>query len=79
MKQEKLLAKARNNPKGLRFAELRQLVEAHGWHLARIAGSHHIFRREGVWEQINMQEMKGGKAKPEQVKEVLRLIDSYGD
>ena len=79
MNREKLLAKARNNPRGLRFDELIRLLDAYGWQLARVRGSHHIFKRDGVWDQINIQELKGGKAKPEQVKEVLRVIDTFGE
>lgn len=79
MNREKLLAKARNNPKGLRFEELCQLAEAYGWRLGRITGSHHIFKRPGIAERINIQRLKDGKAKPVQVREVLTLIDKYND
>lgn len=34
-------------PNAVTLAELRRLVEAYGWTLDRIAGSHHIFRRGG--------------------------------
>ena len=34
-------------PSEVRFAEVRKKLEAHGWTLDRISGSHHIFRKEG--------------------------------
>ncbi len=39
-------------------------------------GSHHIFRREGVSEKINLQE-DGNHAKPYQVKAVRNIILKY--
>ena len=42
----------------------------------RIKGSHHIFRKVGVEEKINLQ--KGGsKAKPYQVRQVRNVILKY--
>lgn len=31
-------------PSDVRFAEVRKLVEVHGWELVRISGSHHVFQ-----------------------------------
>jgi len=42
----------------------------------RIRGSHHIFRKEGVVEKINLQRA-GNKAKPYQVKQVRNIIVKY--
>jgi predicted RNA binding protein YcfA (HicA-like mRNA interferase family) len=42
----------------------------------RIRGSHHIFRKEGVVEKINLQRA-GNKAKPYQVKQVRNVIVKY--
>lgn len=36
-------------PSDIRFADLRKLLESHGWDLSRIKGSHHIFTKEGEW------------------------------
>jgi hypothetical protein len=41
-----LLQKARNNPTGLRFAELRRLCRCAGMTLDRTHGSHFIYRLE---------------------------------
>jgi predicted RNA binding protein YcfA (HicA-like mRNA interferase family) len=43
MNKQKLLKKALANPKNIRFGDMLTLVEAFGFRLARIRGSHHIF------------------------------------
>lgn len=42
----------------------------------RVRGSHHVFTRNGVREQINLQR-DGAKAKPYQVKQVRAIITHY--
>lgn len=44
-RQEKLLAKIRNNPKGVRFQDLTRLLEWYGFELKRVKGSHHAYTR----------------------------------
>jgi predicted RNA binding protein YcfA (HicA-like mRNA interferase family) len=79
MNREKLLAKARNNPAGVRFTEACALAEAYGFQFARQRGSHRMFEREGVWEQVNLQPERNGKAKPYQVRQLVKMIDEHGD
>ncbi|MBA2277724.1 MAG: type II toxin-antitoxin system HicA family toxin [Chloroflexia bacterium] len=79
MKREKLLAKARNNPKGLRFADLCKLAEDYGFRFRRQEGSHRIFRRDGVPRRLNFQPGRNGMAKEYQVHQLLELIDEYGE
>lgn len=43
----------------------------------RIRGSHHIFRKRGVEEKLNLQK-EGNKAKPYQVRQVRNVIVKYG-
>ena len=43
MKKRKLLQKALSGPKNFRFNQMVELVEAFGFQLSRISGSHHIF------------------------------------
>ncbi len=76
MQNQKLLEKALNSPQNLRFAEAIKLAQAFGFQLARIRGSHHIFKRPGVPELLNLQNV-GGKAKPYQVQQLLELVESY--
>lgn len=73
----KILTAARNNPAGLRFSELQRLSEAAGFVLDRINGDHFVYVRHGIADIINLQPIKGGKAKPYQVRQVLALIDKY--
>jgi len=42
----------------------------------RVKGSHHLFRRAGVEERINLQR-EGNNAKPYQVKQVRAVILKY--
>jgi hypothetical protein len=56
----------------LRFDELRGLLRDLGF-TERVRGSHHIFRKEGVAERMNLQR-EDGHAKPYQVRQVRRVI-----
>lgn len=76
VKKRKLLQKAVFSPKNVRFDELVVLVEAFGFHLSRVTGSHHIFVHPEVPELINLQNV-GGKAKPYQIRQFLRLVERY--
>jgi Cu/Ag efflux pump CusA len=67
------------------------LVEAFGFRLSRIKGSHHIFVHPQVRELVNLQNVGvhpqvrelvnlqnvGGKAKPYQIRQFLRLVERY--
>jgi predicted RNA binding protein YcfA (HicA-like mRNA interferase family) len=76
LKARKILAKALASPANLRFAEMQRLIEAFGFVLLRTSASHHIYGRTGLSEQINLQEV-GGKAKPYQVRQFLKLVERY--
>jgi len=72
----KLLAKAARDPASCRFTEIQRLTEAHGFHLSRVTGSHHIYAHPGIPELVNLQRVKG-MAKTYQVRQLLRLIERY--
>lgn len=59
----------------IRFDELCRLLRHLGF-VERIRGSHHIFRKQGVAEKINLQR-DDGQTKPYQVRQVRRLILRY--
>ena len=42
----------------------------------RIKGSHHLFRKTNIVDQINLQK-DGAKAKPYQVRQVRKIILKY--
>jgi hypothetical protein len=54
------------------FDDLRQLLLRLGFE-ERVRGGHHMFRRQGVEEKINLQR-DDGKAKPYQVRQVRAVI-----
>ena len=60
----------------IRFDELCSLLERLGFD-KRVRGSHHLFRKAGVEERINLQR-EGNNAKPYQVKQVRGVILKYG-
>ena len=43
----------------------------------RVSGSHHIFRKQGVRELVNLQQ-DGNKAKVYQVRQVRQVVLRYG-
>ena len=60
----------------VRFEDLRALLLALGF-AERTLGSHHMFGKSGIEEQINLQR-DGAKAKPYQVKQVRSVLVRYG-
>ena len=52
------------------------LVEAFGFRLERVNGSHHIFVHPDVPKLINSQNVKG-YAKPYQIRQFLRIVEEY--
>ena len=59
----------------IRFDELCDLLIGLGFEM-RVRGSHHIFRKAGVEEKINLQR-GDGEAKPYQVRQVRAVILKY--
>ena len=57
------------------FNDLCSLLLRCGFEM-RVSGSHHIFRKAGIEEKINLQK-DDNKAKPYQVKQVRHIILKY--
>lgn len=76
MNKRKLFQKAIASPHNFRFTEFRALVEALGFTLIRVSGSHHIFEHAGIPELINIQNVRG-QAKPYQIRQFLDLIERH--
>jgi len=76
-KCDKLLEKAKNSPNNFSFTEICKLAECYGFVFQRQSSSHFIFENPSLnIEQnriMNFQDFKG-KAKPYQVKQLLRAI-----
>ncbi|MDE2933847.1 MAG: type II toxin-antitoxin system HicA family toxin [Chloroflexota bacterium] len=59
----------------IRFEDLRSFLLRLGF-AERTRGGHHMFRREGVRELINLQR-HGSQAKPYQVRQVRQAVLKY--
>lgn len=59
----------------IRFSDLRALLLRLGF-TERVRGSHHIFRRAGVPDRINLQR-QGGQVKPYQARQVRSVVIRY--
>jgi predicted RNA binding protein YcfA (HicA-like mRNA interferase family) len=71
-KKEKLLEKAKRNPKGLRFSEFETLLRLCGWVFDHQTGSHRIWYSPDRM-RLSIQPTKNGEAKAYQVKQFLAL------
>ena len=73
-KQEKLLIQILKGQSdaNINFQNLVGLMQKFGFDI-RVSGGHHIFRKEGVLEKINLQK-EGNNAKPYQVRQVRNII-----
>ena len=77
MKPAKLLKRLAGGALGnVSFADMVRLIEAFGFKESRVSASHHIFTHPEIPELVNLQAV-GGEAKPYQIRQVLRLIESY--
>jgi len=76
-KHDKLIAKVlRGTSDGnIAFDDVRGMLLHLGFD-ERIRGSHHLYRREGVEEKINVQRA-GNKAKPYQVRQIREILLKY--
>lgn len=77
VKKRKLLKKILSGSKNIRFADFVTLIEAFGFTLERITGSHHIFFHPDVPQTISAQPDQNGQAKPYQIKQFIKLAEKY--
>jgi len=77
----KLLDKANNPPKNLRFRDLCALAECYGWVFQRLSGSHRIYMHPLLGSSAAMMNFQSrrGKAKPTQVRQLLGAIEELND
>jgi len=76
MKKLKIFEKVLSGSKNIKFNEMVTLIEAFGFSLARVSGSHHIFNHPEVPEIVNIQNKKG-EVTPYQVRQFLAIIEEY--
>lgn len=78
VKKQKLYQRIVNNRKNVKFNQFITVVEAFGFVLDRIKGSHHTYKHPEVPEAfLQLQPDKSGEAKPYQIKQFLSLIEEY--
>jgi predicted RNA binding protein YcfA (HicA-like mRNA interferase family) len=75
-RKQKLIQKLLSGSKNIRFSEAQTAIEAFGFRLARVSGSHYIYTHPDLPELINLQHV-GGKAKPYQIKQFLEIVERY--
>lgn len=76
MNKKKLLKKILQGSKNIKFDDFVKLIEAYGFILDRVSGSHNIFKRKDVSELINIQNVNG-EVKPYQIKQFFSIIEKY--
>ncbi len=77
MRPERLLARLRGGDlSNVEFGDFERLLEALGFELRRTRGSHRIFMHPAIPGVLSLQP-RGGQAKPYQVRQLLRWVESY--
>jgi predicted RNA binding protein YcfA (HicA-like mRNA interferase family) len=74
MRKKKLLDKVLSGSKNIKFDEMVVLLEAFGFKLDRIKGSHHIFKHPEINGIINIQNRKGN-VQQYQIRQFLALVE----
>ena len=79
MDAEALRDSFRNNPKGVRFADLVKLCDEYFGKPRQAGTSHRVYRKPWPGDpRVNIQNRKG-MAKPYQVRQVLKAIERMED
>ncbi|MGF1503590.1 MAG: type II toxin-antitoxin system HicA family toxin [Anaerolineae bacterium] len=73
----KILAKILAGSKNIRFADFIKVVEAVGFELKRIRGSHHIYKHPDVAALLSLQPDSNNQAKRYQIKQLLTLVEEH--
>jgi predicted RNA binding protein YcfA (HicA-like mRNA interferase family) len=67
----------RTNRSDVRFERFCAVIEHFGFLCRGQKGSHKVYVRDGIAENLSVQEVHG-KAKPYQIKQLIDLLDKYG-
>ena len=77
MKPSRLLLRLRSGAvTNVGFSVAQLLLEALGFVEVRVTGSHHVYVRLDVPEQLNLQDRQG-QAKPYQLRQLISLVKRY--
>jgi hypothetical protein len=58
------------------FSDAQLLLQALGFEEVRVTGSHHVYVRVDIPEQLNLQDRRG-QAKPYQLRQLIALVKRY--
>jgi len=75
---EALIASIRQNPKDVRFADACKVAKKLGFTHTGGKGSHKAFTMPGERVGLNFQKQVGGTIKPYQARQLIEMIDKYG-
>ena len=64
------------NATNVAFSDAQKLMVALGFDELRVRGSHHVYGRPGIPEQLNLQD-RDGQAKPYQLRQLVALVRQY--
>ena len=68
---------SRGDTRNVDFAEFCRLIEAFGFELRRISGSHHIYRHKRAARLLSLQP-RNGEAKPYQIAQFVSIVEEFG-
>ena len=77
VKPSKLYARLLASPQSMRFRDFQRVLEAFGFTLDRINGSHHQYKHPHATRPLSVQP-KGNMAKPYQVDQFLDIVEEFG-
>ncbi|WP_370173432.1 type II toxin-antitoxin system HicA family toxin [Sphingobium abikonense] len=77
VKPAKLLQQLLQGSRNLSFPDFQRLLEAFGFRLTRVSGSHHVYGRAGIHRPLIIQP-HGKDAKTYQVEQFLDMIEAQG-
>jgi predicted RNA binding protein YcfA (HicA-like mRNA interferase family) len=77
VKSSKLFARLMASPQSMRFRDFQRVLEAFGFKLDRINGSHHNYRHPLATRPLSIQP-KGNMAKPYQIDQFLDIVEEFG-
>lgn len=77
MNKRRMFEELKRRQKNVRFEKVCTIAEAFGFRFRGGRGSHRIYVHDGVEELLNFQNV-GGKAKPYQVRQLIKIIEKYG-
>ena len=77
VKPAKLLQRLLQGSRDISFRDFQRLLEAFGFRLTRVSGSHHVYGRAGIDRPLIIQP-NGKDANTYQVEQFLDMIEAQG-